>query len=865
MQAESEEQSTRSEAKSLVAEVVEGVPKVAEEPGQQLAATEPEQVAVEALREKAKIARRCFESATKSAVELRERAAEARKKALATWKHDASQTTVTAFFGLARTPAGASPAKSALDEQEKKRQVHRAEAQRLEEAARKEEEMAAAFLKEQVDLEKEAKAVEERQRALDVAGAQGELRLELDKLLQAKQASGREQNKKGRKSGAHWTRKASPDSDKNWRRKDLAARKLTGETNLSCPADRRASIMKGLLGQASKYIPGSAQAIAFWQQHETATGYPVATLQRWHREAQTAAKDADETRVEAWLSSNTHKNQGLRMREGKTWKRFVSTDSGFRTGQDGARKFCKKSVFSQEIEELKAWGQDRVARGQELEPDDLLDEFSVRIADIHWLLQRKQEVEPLSEEEAKKLKDCAGKLEALKKAHNIRQTREYLCVQCDLHGRKPGNVMPLTKQEHELVCELTLQSWDCIVDQLARGDAERLKGVVYDYEKLAAERHKIVTVHSDAVPIYLDPSVGKVLLSYDSLAAEHQRRLQLFSGNTGAPGASGVEFAPTGDAMGSSRRNKNRLTWICRQGLKGVFGHSQHGPQQEISEFAGLQPGELPEGVILDSILLLPGSEHARLEDMSEGLEPAVWTRTHSVQAKGKVIHREEGAKVGKLGGTLRELRRQQPFLFSSGVRVWLQPESTMDSTISCMLSDMIKEDEGFEHCLQQVDMFGGEHTDACLKRNFLNNQAKHTIGPKVTAKMQLTDVRFAKLGKDAAKPEIRRLRAAQRQLARDKGVAAQQVSKARQVLTVLVKMHKACVKDNETSQGVLKAARMCGYLDYLPTSKGLRKAEGDEWKAFPSGSSRLAPGILERRAAALGLSFCLNSINSIN
>ena len=72
-----------------------------------------------------------------------------------------------------------------------------------------------------------------------------------------------------------------------------------------------------------------------------------------------------------------------------------------------------------------------------------------------------------------------------------------------------------------------------------------------------------------------------------------------------------------------------------------MFGLSEHGPQQEISEFAGLQPGELPEGVFLDSILLLPGSEHARLEDMSEGLEPAVWTRSHSVQAKGKEIHRK--------------------------------------------------------------------------------------------------------------------------------------------------------------------------------------------------------------------------------
>ena len=94
-----------------------------------------------------------------------------------------------------------------------------------------------------------------------------------------------------------------------------------------------------------------------------------------------------------------------------------------------------------------------------------------------------------------------------------------------------------------------------------------------------------------------------------------------------------------------------------------------------------------------------------------------------------------------------RLLRQQPPALFSQGVLVWGQPESTMDEIISCWLSDLIYETEAV-YALQQVDCFAGEWTELVKARNYLNNQPKHCIGPRITSRQQVTDIRFAKLAK---------------------------------------------------------------------------------------------------------------------
>ena len=158
----------------------------------------------------------------------------------------------------------------------------------------------------------------------------------------------------------------------------------------------------------------------------------------------------------------------------------------------------------------------------------------------------------------------------------------------------------------------------------------------------------------------------------------------------------------------------------------------------------------LPEGKILDSIYLTACAEPCRLEDMSIE-EPAVWTRTHTVWLRGKAKLREAGTKVGGLLRSWREHRRRKPESYKRGVRVWGQPESTMDENICALLTQTDQEDAVTHEASQsilQVDLFGGEHTAYSRDLKWLAYQPQASIGPKQTAKVQVTDIRFARCGK---------------------------------------------------------------------------------------------------------------------
>ena len=58
---------------------------------------------------------------------------------------------------------------------------------------------------------------------------------------------------------------------------------------------------------------------------------------------------------------------------------------------------------------------------------------------------------------------------------------------------------------------------------------------------------------------------------------------------------------------------------------------------------------EVPEGEVLDAVLLVHGAKHGRLEDMSFS-EPSVWLRDQSFELDGVTVERKKGARVGALG-----------------------------------------------------------------------------------------------------------------------------------------------------------------------------------------------------------------------
>eukprot|EP00969_Alexandrium_andersonii_P324606 14343801-Alexandrium_andersonii.AAC.1 len=100
------------------------------------------------------------------------------------------------------------------------------------------------------------------------------------------------------------------------------------------------------------------------------------------------------------------------------------------------------------------------------------------------------------------------------------------------------------------------------------------------------------------------------------------------------------------------------------------------------------------------------------------------------------------------------------------------------------------------------------------------------------TSKLQLTAVRFAKLGKNKQGAFARELRAAARQQAWSQNLAPQQTSKLQALVWLVHQMHEACQADATANGGVIRAARSVGCLSFLPQLggvRGLRRATGPE------------------------------------
>ena len=175
---------------------------------------------------------------------------------------------------------------------------------------------------------------------------------------------------------------------------------------------------------------------------------------------------------------------------------------------------------------------------------------------------------------------------------------------------------------------------------------------------------------------------------------------------------------------------------------------------------------------------------------------------------------------------------------------MWSQSKATEDTIIASWLSDLIVEG-GFKQCLKSVDCVASEHTPHMVTKHFLNQQIGHTIGMRQTAKTQVTDVRFAKIAKNGAEEIKAKRRRVHRLRNRGLGQADTLISKHTDLIMIALDMHKACVDDNTSNNGVVKAFRMAGWLAFRPTSTGLKAYQGQQWADFPLGSSRLATSLV--------------------
>ena len=149
--------------------------------------------------------------------------------------------------------------------------------------------------------------------------------------------------------------------------------------------------------------------------------------------------------------------------------------------------------------------------------------------ELYTWLETKEKRRELTPEEEKRAEILAETLKKLQKKWNWSYRKARLLAMTGFTARWPGNVEPLKPEETDLILRLTWGSWDWLVHSLATGTAEELRqyfprsfaaSYVEERAKPAAEKEKKFTLDveaRDAVPVYLDCSTGKILVSFSSL------------------------------------------------------------------------------------------------------------------------------------------------------------------------------------------------------------------------------------------------------------------------------------------------------------------------------------------------------------
>ena len=106
----------------------------------------------------------------------------------------------------------------------------------------------------------------------------------------------------------------------------------------------------------------------------------------------------------------------------------------------------------------------------------------------------------------------------------MKKYRAKLLYETDFRERVPNLTLPMTPEEADLVQELTLQNFSYVGDKLATASAEELRQWVKDPEEWIENRAGTAWMSSDAVPVYLDISTGKILVDRTAVHALGQRR-----------------------------------------------------------------------------------------------------------------------------------------------------------------------------------------------------------------------------------------------------------------------------------------------------------------------------------------------------
>jgi len=452
----------------------------------------------------------------------------------------------------------------------------------------------------------------------------------------------------GRKSGSGRPVPAGlPEKDRA--RELVKARAAARTGRIETPSAKARQALVAWTLEEGQRSAGHVSPKEYWNHVSDSTGFTAIQVRQW-------CKPDHQRRLELWLQGQ----EALRkQRACSRWLRFKSQDTGCRMTKEGGKKATRPDLFAVFYPMLRDWASRQRDAGWDVGGDDLMDEYKDVVESELWRLEELEEAgEELSSENQAWLKALRSRMDSLKIKDSAKKCKARVKCMTGFTEQKPGLVSPLTPPETSLILQLTWQSWDYTLHKVFTAGAQELEHQVIDPEGWVANRASVPLVFWDAVPAYLDPSAGTVLVDVDELSdlrLRREARKMLAKGlrSQKVPGC--VSVRPSGDAMGATRRDKNRLTLVLRQ---------------VITEIYDLPLGQLPEGKHLPTLLIVQASQPCMLADMSRGPEPAVWLRDHSVKVSGRDLERKVGEPVGALMSTWRQVRRDLPELFDAGVLV---------------------------------------------------------------------------------------------------------------------------------------------------------------------------------------------------
>ena len=586
------------------------------------------------------------------------------------------------------------------------------------------------------------------------------------------------------------------------------------------PTERKqiTSVLDASLLSASE---ARKKELAFWNDIAEAAGCSVVQLK---------ALNTPEGREMTKARTQKHLRAGKKRYQASFLKARASRGIRESTDREGG-------VLRPERLRVKNWCESEQQQGHDVSGWDLLDQLELECEQLVFDLQAAAKLAELSKADKERLLLAESLMEkGLVKSASRCNHKAAILKFCDQVERKPDLVFPMTAEESQLVCELSWQSFDRVMHILIYGTTSELSDFVGDPEGFRdrIENGDLPLVCSDAVPCYLDVATGKICIPASCLTAQAKRRLAKKWGIK--PEAVPEQLHVI--ASGESRGEKDRITWLCRQVVYGVFRK--------------LKPGEAAvpiSGKMLKSIWIVHCSQPVVLDWICP--ETDTWLKSHTVKEGGRTFVRVAGEPVNPaLMASWRQCRREHPYWFKDIIIVG-QEKAYMNEVV-CAFHAELNEEEVGPYSAHMVDMFSGELTETMEKINFGRSQVKLVIGPKQTAKLQLTDIRYAKIGKDAATKKKHRIRQSMRRKAYKTGVAPKLEAGTNEIMELANCMHGACVA--EAKQGsVEKDIRRAGWVAYEAGPEKLRKIEQTgRWADLPLGGVNLPETWLANRFSGL-------------